>query len=74
MERKVALVTGGMWGICTAISQRLSDNYQTISWYFKNGNHGEAKRWKEAQKKEGFDVDIIYAYFSNFENCEELVT
>ncbi len=74
MERKVALVTGGMGGIGTAISQRLSANYQTIACYFKNGNHGEAKRWKEAQKKEGFDVDIIYADVTNFENCEELVT
>jgi acetoacetyl-CoA reductase len=73
MERKVAVVTGGTGGIGTAISRRLSKDYQTVASYFKNGDHNEARQWQEAQKKLGFDIDIVYADVSNFKNCEDLV-
>jgi acetoacetyl-CoA reductase len=73
MERQVAIVTGGMGGIGTAISRRFAFEYQTIACYFKHANHDEATEWQMTQKKAGFDIEIIYADISRFEDCEALV-
>ncbi|MBA2657616.1 MAG: acetoacetyl-CoA reductase [Tatlockia sp.] len=72
MERMTAVVTGGTGGIGTAICQRLAADYQVIACYYKQGNHEEAKRWQEEQKKAGYDIDIIYADIAKFEDCEKL--
>lgn len=74
MDRMTALVTGGTGGIGTAICQRLAKDYQVIACYFKDGKHDEAKLWQEAQKKEGFDVDILYANITHFADCERLAS
>ncbi len=74
MMRKVAVVTGGAGGIGSAISQRLSADFQTVACYFRNGNHEEARHWQVAQKEAGFEIEIIYADISNFQDCESLVT
>jgi acetoacetyl-CoA reductase len=73
-KQRVVIVTGGAGGIGTAISQRLSTEYQTIACYFKNGNHDEAKQWQSTQKEAGFNIEIIYADISNFQDCESLVS
>ncbi len=73
MDQQVALVTGGSGGIGTAISRRLAAEYQTIACYFRNGNHDEARQWQMVQKRAGFNIEIIYANISNFEDCEALV-
>ncbi len=73
MEQQVAIVTGGSGGIGSAISRRLSSEYQTVACYFKKGNHDEARQWQMLQKKAGFNIEIIYADVSNFEDCEALV-
>jgi acetoacetyl-CoA reductase len=73
MEQQVALITGGSGGIGSAISQRLSAEYQTIACYFRNANHDDARQWQIAQKKAGFNIEIIYADISSFSDCEALV-
>lgn len=73
MEKKVAVITGGSGGIGSAISQRMAANYHTIACYFRHGNHDEARQWQAAQKAAGYDIEIIYADISNFEDCETLV-
>lgn len=73
MERKVAIVTGGAGGIGSAISKRLAKDYQTIACYFKNGNHEQAKCWQAEQQAAGYDIDIMYANVSNFEDCQKLI-
>lgn len=72
MERMTAVVTGGTGGIGSAICRRLAADYQVIACYFKHGNHEEAKQWQEAQKKEGYEIDILYADISKFADCEKL--
>ena len=73
MKRKVAIITGGTGGIGSAISQRLSVDFQAVACYFRNGNHDDAKQWQAAQKKAGFNIEIIYADVSSFADCEALV-
>lgn len=74
MRQQVAVVTGGTGGIGTAICQRLSADYQVIACYFKDGKHDEARRWQDEQRQAGFDIDIIYANVTVFEECEALVS
>lgn len=73
MDRKIAIVTGGTGGIGSAICQRLASDYQVIACYYKNGQHEEAKQWQLHQKNLGFDIDILYADLSKFDDCENLV-
>ena len=73
MEQQVAIITGGSGGIGSAISRRLAEEYQTIACYFRNANHDEARQWQMAQKKAGFNIEIIYADISSFDDCEALV-
>ena len=73
MQQQVALITGGAGGIGSAISQRLAATYKTVACYFKNGDHTQATQWQEAQKKAGFDIEIIYADICLFDDCQHLV-
>lgn len=73
MDKQIAIVTGGTGGIGSAISQQMATNYQTIACYFRNGKHDEARQWQATQKTAGFDIEIIYADISNFEDCAALV-
>lgn len=72
MERMTAVVTGGTGGIGTAISQVLAADYQVVACYFNQGKHEEAKQWQAAQKKAGYDIDILYADIVQFSDCEKL--
>ncbi len=72
MERKIAIVTGGTGGIGSAICQRLAEDFQVVACYFKDGKHEEAKQWQDDQKKQGFDIDIVYGDIAQYADCEKL--
>ncbi|HGC5940605.1 TPA: acetoacetyl-CoA reductase [Legionella pneumophila] len=73
MCKRIALVTGGMGGIGTAICQEMHHlNYQVVACYFKGGNHDLARAWQQKQFHQGFDIDIAYADISSFKDCEKL--
>jgi acetoacetyl-CoA reductase len=74
MDRKIAIVTGGTGGIGSAISRKLSENFQVVACYFKNGDHKQAQEWQRKQKEEGYDVDIVYGDIASFDDCEKLVS
>ena len=73
MDRKVAIVTGGTGGIGTAICQKLSQEFQVVACYFKNGQHEQAQQWRDEQRRLGFDIDIRYANIAQYEDCSQLV-
>lgn len=72
MKNMVAVVTGGTGGIGTAICQRLAVDFQVVACYFKNGRHEEAKQWQVEQKKQGFDIDIVYGDIAQYADCEKI--
>jgi acetoacetyl-CoA reductase len=74
MKKGVAIVTGGTGGIGSAICQRLAADFQVVACYFKGGKHEEAQQWQAEQKKQGFDVDIVYADVVQFADCEKLTS
>ena len=73
MSKKVALVTGGAGGLGTAISRRLSSDYQVVVSYFKNGQHDLAREWQASQKEQGYLLDIFYADVTKYDDCVALV-
>src|SRR5579872_3918160 len=74
MENKIALVTGGMGGIGTAICQNLiSDGAFVISSYNKGGDHDAAKQWQENQKAEGYGIAIHYVDVADFDSCGMMI-
>jgi acetoacetyl-CoA reductase len=74
MKGKVALVTGGMGGIGTAICQQLhEEGARVIASYNRNGDHASAKAWQLEQYKNGFDIGIKYVDVSDFESCASMV-
>jgi len=73
-NKKVVLITGGMGGIGTALSEAFANDYQVIASYYKQGAHEEAKAWQLAMHARGFPVEIIYADITRYEDCETMVS
>ncbi|WP_137939057.1 acetoacetyl-CoA reductase [Chitinivorax sp. B] len=71
MAQKIALVTGGMGGIGTAICKRLAKaGYQVATTYSTPGKH---EGWLQDMKAEGFDVFAVQCDVTSFESCQAAV-
>jgi|SRR5690625_37166 len=71
MSKKIALVTGGMGGIGTAICQRLAkDGFVVIAGCSAGRNYQE---WLDEQKKEGFDFHAMPADVTDWDSTKEAV-
>ncbi|MCW5584392.1 MAG: SDR family NAD(P)-dependent oxidoreductase, partial [Gammaproteobacteria bacterium] len=67
MKNRVALVTGGMGGIGSAICQHLAQQgANVIASYNRGGDHEAARIWREEQFKLGFDIAIRYVDVIDF--------
>src|SRR5580692_1043296 len=74
MDNKVALVTGGMGGIGTAICRHLiAQGARVIATYNQGGNHDAAKKWQEQQCSQGYNIIIHYVDVSDFDSCNTLI-
>ncbi|CAN5312648.1 acetoacetyl-CoA reductase [soil metagenome] len=74
MKDKIALVTGGMGGIGTAICQSFSkEGAKVIAAYNKNGDHDIAAAWQQMQKQQGYEIDIHYVDVTDFDSCHMMV-
>jgi len=70
---KVALVTGGIGGIGTAICQRLAkDGFRVIANHHPSEMEA-ALAWKNDQAGAGFDIDTFAADVSSFDDCARMV-
>ena len=72
-QKRVALITGGIGGIGTAICQRLTqDGYQVVA----NCHPSEAEAataWRAARAAEGMDVETIAADVASFDDSARMV-
>lgn len=70
--RRIALVTGGMGGLGTAICKSLSDNGHTV---IANclPNFPQKEEWLAEMKKQGYDVQVAEADVSDYEACKKMV-
>src|SRR6185312_9136123 len=74
MENKIALVTGGMGGIGTAICQNLvKQGALVVASYNQGGDHDAAKRWQENQKEQGYGIAIHYVDVTDFVSCGNMI-
>ncbi len=72
-DQKIALVTGGVGGIGTAVCQSLvKQGVRVFANYFP-AEAEQAAAWQAEQKAAGYDIEIIAADVSSYEACEEMV-
>jgi len=73
-QKKVALVTGGIGGIGTAICRRLAaEGFQVVANHHPSETEA-ALAWKNDQAADGFDIDTIGADVASFEDAGRMVT
>ena len=73
MSNSIALVTGGLGGIGTEISRKLSDNgYQVVATTFDKEIE-KADQWIAEQKEAGYDFLVEEADVTDFAACGEMV-
>jgi acetoacetyl-CoA reductase len=71
--KKVALVTGGIGGIGTAICRRLArDGFQVVANHHPSETEA-ALSWKNDQAADGLDIDTIGADVASFEDSGRMV-
>jgi acetoacetyl-CoA reductase len=70
---RVALITGGIGGIGTAICQRLAvDGYRVVANHHPSEQEA-ALSWKNDQTGLGFDIDTIAGDVASFEDCQRMI-
>lgn len=70
--KRVALITGGMGGIGTAICQKMAmDGIIVISTYT---NAQKANAWLETQQKKGFEFYGYACDVTHFDHCQQVCT
>lgn len=67
----VAIVTGGIGGIGTAICQRLSQDNAIIIATYIGAEKDYALEWQQSRKQEGMDVDLVECDVSDFDSCRK---
>lgn len=72
-EQKIALVTGGIGGIGTAICRELSEENIKVFANYHPAEGENASLWQAKQAAAGFALSIIAADVSSFEECEQMV-
>lgn len=73
MKARIALVTGGIGGLGTAIARTLDNHYHVYANYLP-ALEAQAKRWQAEQHKAGFKIDIIAADVSDTTSCDTMAT
>lgn len=72
MTKRIALVTGGMGGIGTAICREFCAQNRHVITTYKRAED-KAKAWQREQKEAGFDIDIYPVDVADFPACAAMV-
>lgn len=70
---RIALVTGGIGGIGTSICTRLAKDGCTVVANCHPSEAAAAEEWKKARAAEGFDIAVITADVSSFDDSARMV-
>lgn len=73
MQGRIAVVTGGMGGIGTAICQSLSREGAKVIVGFHR-SHDKAKIWEDEQKKLGFEFRTNYVDVTDYESTKAFIS
>lgn len=70
--KKIALVTGGMGGLGTAMCKALADSgYTVVTTY--SGNEEKREKWLAATSAEGYHFKVYKCDVANYDSCAEAV-
>lgn len=70
---KVAIVTGGIGGLGTAMCKALSKQGRSVVAAYHPMEAEKAVAWQAARKEEGFEIAVYAADVTDFEACKALV-
>jgi acetoacetyl-CoA reductase len=72
LDRRIALVTGGIGGIGTAICKRLSDDDHHVIAAHHPAEAKQAKKWQRERRAAGYELELLECDVASFESCEAL--
>ena len=70
---KVAIVTGGIGGLGTAMCKALCAQGRTVVAAYYPAEADKAAEWQKARKEEGLDIAVYPVDVSDLESCAQLV-
>lgn len=73
MKGKVALVTGGIGGIGTAICRRLADAGARVAANFLPNEEEKARDWQKALLGEGYEIFVVPGDVTDFDSCRSMI-
>ncbi|MDC7706834.1 beta-ketoacyl-ACP reductase [Vogesella indigofera] len=71
MNKRIALVTGGMGGIGTAICKALADSGHVVATTYSKP--GKDQAWLADMKEQGYDFHAFQCDVSDFDSCQQAV-
>lgn len=74
MTTRVALITGGIGEIGTAISRRMAKDGMRVISTCHPAEIEAATQWREDQAADGLHMDVLAVDVSSYEECEEKLT
>ena len=70
--KRVALVTGGIGGIGTAICRKLVDIGDQVIATYINQEQEQAREWQDEHLQNGYDIDIVECDVTDFKTCKKV--
>lgn len=72
LGQRIALVTGGIGGIGSAICRRLADDHHYVVASYIPAEAGLAQEWRKQQRADGYDFGIIECDVADYDSCETM--
>ncbi|RME33450.1 MAG: acetoacetyl-CoA reductase [Gammaproteobacteria bacterium] len=73
MNKRIALVTGGIGGLGTAHCRALRDQGRIVVATYRPGTEERARAWQEERHGEGYEIHICPLDVSDYDSCKACV-
>jgi acetoacetyl-CoA reductase len=74
MPKRIAVVTGGIGGLGTAMCRDLHRQNRTVVAAYYPAEEMKAMEWQQAHREEGYDIAIYPVDVTDFISCEQLAS